>query len=235
MKKLLRGAVGDLVWRRLGQAKQEFFWSRIKDHSAPEIQPFLKQILNFDKGFYVEVGANDGRSFSNTYFLEKSRNWRGILVEPILHKHFESKIIRDNSKNIFIYGACVGQNFKENHIELQYSNLMTSPKTSNHNNQEWAINGLEFLSPGEGVVPIWAPALTLANIFSVTNTSLIHFLSIDVEGGELEVVNGINWSEVLIKVILIETPEESDALKLLLSLGYKHEINLGLNHILTKE
>jgi FkbM family methyltransferase len=235
MKKLLRRAVGELVWRRLGQAKQEFFWSRIKDHSALEIQPFLKQILNFDKGFYVEVGANDGRSFSNTYFLEKSRNWSGILVEPILHKHFESKIIRDNSKNIFIYGACVGQNFKENHIELQYSNLMTSPKTSNYDNQEWAINGLEFLSPGEGVVPIWAPALTLANIFNLTNTSLIHFLSIDVEGGELEVVNGINWSEVLIKVILIETPEGSDALKLLLSLGYKHEINLGHNHILTRD
>ena len=33
-------------------------------------------------GFFVEVGALDGVGGSNTYFFEKERNWKGILIEP---------------------------------------------------------------------------------------------------------------------------------------------------------
>src|SRR5207244_2036350 len=34
-------------------------------------------------GFYVEAGANDGFDQSNTYWLERFRGWRGVLVEPV--------------------------------------------------------------------------------------------------------------------------------------------------------
>ena len=33
-------------------------------------------------GTFVEVGAADGKVFSNTLYHEVSRAWRGILVEP---------------------------------------------------------------------------------------------------------------------------------------------------------
>ena len=42
-------------------------------------QHFFKGKTN---GVFVEVGALDGVSGSNTYFFEKERNWRGILIEP---------------------------------------------------------------------------------------------------------------------------------------------------------
>ena len=34
-------------------------------------------------GIFLEVGAHDGISFSNTYFFEKNLNWKGICIEPI--------------------------------------------------------------------------------------------------------------------------------------------------------
>ena len=40
--------------------------------------------LNFDNGFYIECGANDGITQSNTYKLEKDKNWKGLLIEPSL-------------------------------------------------------------------------------------------------------------------------------------------------------
>jgi hypothetical protein len=38
---------------------------------------------NKEGGFFVEVGANDGISISNTYLLETRYNWKGICCEPI--------------------------------------------------------------------------------------------------------------------------------------------------------
>ena len=33
-------------------------------------------------GIFVEVGDLDGIGASNTYFIEKNRNWSGLLIEP---------------------------------------------------------------------------------------------------------------------------------------------------------
>ena len=32
--------------------------------------------------FFIEAGANDGETISNTVFFELKRNWTGILIEP---------------------------------------------------------------------------------------------------------------------------------------------------------
>ena len=43
---------------------EEIFKNRIKD------------------GFFIEAGAFDGETFSNTLFFELKQNWTGLLVEP---------------------------------------------------------------------------------------------------------------------------------------------------------
>ena len=35
-----------------------------------------------DTGTYIEAGALDGFEFSNTYYLDRVRGWKGLLVEP---------------------------------------------------------------------------------------------------------------------------------------------------------
>ena len=44
----------------------------------------LEQHLDFDGGFFVEAGANDGLTQSNTYYFERWRGWRGLLVTVLL-------------------------------------------------------------------------------------------------------------------------------------------------------
>jgi len=43
---------------------------------------FKSRINSIQDGFFVEIGALDGISISNTMFYEKSLGWRGILYEP---------------------------------------------------------------------------------------------------------------------------------------------------------
>ena len=43
---------------------------------------FERLSRNKENKFYVDIGANDGITLSNTYFLEKN-GWDGIAVKPI--------------------------------------------------------------------------------------------------------------------------------------------------------
>jgi FkbM family methyltransferase len=233
MKKLIKSVLGELVWSELGQAKQEFIWRNIKDHSAPEISTYLNDLLDFSNGFYVEVGANDGRSFSNTYVLEKTRNWSGILVEPILHKHFESQRYRDASRNRFVYGACVDFNYSDPMVKLYYSNLMSTSDLEH--GQLWAEAGSKFLNNGESVLPFWSPAIVLNQVIKEAGVSKIDFLSIDVEGAELSVLKGIDFEEIDIQLILIESKQNSSAISYLKKMNYSHIVNLGDNHFFKRQ
>lgn len=44
---------------------------------------WIAKVNQFKKdGYFVDIGAYDGKTISNTYFLEKELQWKGILVEP---------------------------------------------------------------------------------------------------------------------------------------------------------
>jgi len=45
---------------------------------------FVAELLSFKKnGVFVDIGANDGVTISNTWYFEKELGWDGIAIEPI--------------------------------------------------------------------------------------------------------------------------------------------------------
>ena len=77
-------------------------------------------------GFYVELGANDGITQSNSKRLELFFGWKGILIEPEPNNY--SKLTRNRSKrNSFYNVAAVSFDYQRPTMELKYSNLMTTP------------------------------------------------------------------------------------------------------------
>lgn len=65
-----------------------------------------KLLQGMTGGFFVESGAFDGVIFSNTLFLEATRNWTGLLVEanPLLHQKILQRSNRTSSRAI---NACL--------------------------------------------------------------------------------------------------------------------------------
>ena len=72
----------------------------------------MLKYINYKNGFYIECGANDGVNQSNTWYLEKKLDWKGLLVEPIEVVFNELK--KNRSKNNFFFQRALRPiNFKK--------------------------------------------------------------------------------------------------------------------------
>ena len=171
-----------------------------------EIDRKLRRFLPNRDGFFIELGANDGLKQSNTKYFELFRGWSGILIEPDPKNY---SLLRHNrsEKSEFFNAACVSFDFPEAEIAMMYSDLMTSPLEGRNeipNARAHAKLGEEFWG-GESY-EFLAPARTLNSILKEAHApSNIELLSLDVEGAELEVLLGLNFSQYSFDYLLIES------------------------------
>lgn len=207
MKKLLKKILGPAfpgVKRRLDflirKSKGGFF-------AINSIDKKLEQFVNYDDGFYVELGANDGITQSNSLYFELRRNWTGVLVEPTPNNYLLCREYRSEKNTIFC-NACVSFDFNYKYVDINYANLMTIsenlqldlPNAENH-----LQNGQQYLNKFEASFRFGAVARTLNSILDEANAPLvIDFISLDVEGAELEVLKGIDFNKYIFKYILVE-------------------------------
>jgi FkbM family methyltransferase len=158
--------------------------------------------------FYVEIGANDGVSQSNTKYLELYDGWKGILIEPIPNV-FKKLTKNRGSNNFFENKACCSFDFKSSQMKFLYANLMSvsiDGESDVKDRQEHAQIGGDALNPGEKSYEFTAIAATMNSILSKNGApKQINFLSLDVEGLEIEVLKGIDFQVYTFDYICIET------------------------------
>jgi FkbM family methyltransferase len=160
------------------------------DSSGVELDKKLDNLFQHKEGgFFIELGANDGLSQSNTAMLEFERNWNGILIEPSLSSHILCKKNRPNS--ISLNYACVSNEFTEDFILGDFNGgLMASVGGLRVNNQSHVIQ---------------VPAITLEKIIDQhAPDKQIDLLSLDTEGYELNILKGLNLNKYRPSCMLIE-------------------------------
>ncbi|XP_021966736.1 uncharacterized protein LOC110861910 [Folsomia candida] len=213
----------------------------------------LRKVLKDKKtgGFFVECGANDGEFMSNTIALEKDQQWSGLLIEgsPLL-----SKILRRKRRNAWVADVCLTGRYPERIEFLKHKNTA----------EDWRIgNGIGKINPGNkyekpllnlpdtghyldhGFLPEdyisegMISCFPLYSILSAINVSTVDFFSLDVEGHEYKVLQGIPFDLLDIKVIIVEhatTPEGKNAIKdLMVKNGYKLYMNGSNDYIFIKK
>ena len=66
------------------------------------------QAAHGKRGLFVEIGALDGVSYSNTYMLEACFGWRGLLIEAN-SLNFEQLLRSNRTHSKFVHrGVCPG-------------------------------------------------------------------------------------------------------------------------------
>jgi len=148
----------------------------------------LNNFLNYPNGIYIEAGANDGLAQSNTYTLQTQLNWKGILIEPSKYAYDLCKINRPG--NIILQTALIADS-TINSINGDFDgNLMSSVSGARLNR-----NFFNTVS-----------ATTLNSILKMYNpkANVIDYLSLDVEGFELNVLKGLDFDKFTFKFLQIE-------------------------------
>lgn len=175
--------------------------------------------LNKKNGFFIDVGASNGLDSSNTSLFEFYLNWNGICIEP--HTLQYNKLIKN--RNCKTYNCCIGNKdsmgeFWE--IEGPVSPLSGLKETYDPKHVD-RINK-EVLNLNDIILKKDIQVKTLSSIIDENNISYIDYLSIDVEGAELHVLEGINFEKHYIDVISIEDNGYTDKpANFLLNKNYK--------------
>ncbi len=152
---------------------------------------------DIQEGFYVDAGAHHPKIDSVTqYFYE--RGWRGINIEPI--EKFHKLFVKQRPKDINL--NC-GVAAKEGVLTLrEYKNMEGRSTFSDTEKTDYP--------PSNEFRDYQVKVRSLEDIFNELKPSIIHFLKVDVEGFEFEVLKGNNWELYRPQVICIEANHVSE-------------------------
>jgi len=168
----------------------------------------IRKYTGTRKGFFVELGANDGVMQSNSLLLELLFGWRGVLVEPVESSFQKLLHNRRSGRNSIFRAACVGDAYEKDSVDIVYSNLMSSAVGLESDVADpfaHAESGGVFLPADDPVRLEAVPARTLTSVLDESHAPRnIQLLSLDVEGAELEVLRGLDLTKYRIDWMVVE-------------------------------
>lgn len=184
--------------RRRAEARGD---DRLSRPALHELDRKLDAIIDLDGGFFVEAGGNDGFTQSNTYWLERFRGWRGVLVEPMPELAAEARLERPGTP--VIEAALVAPDHNGDTVRMVFGDLMTTiAGTHDGDEADWTSAGLAlgWRDPREEDVP----ARTLSDILDELGAPEIDLLSLDVEGYEATALRGLDLDRHAPRFLVIE-------------------------------
>lgn len=160
------------------------------EQPANEASAVLEFFAGSQSGFFVDVGANEPQAGSQTWLLEET-GWSGLLIEA--QGRYIERLSSARPRSRVVHAACAGPghpDFLEFHIAEQpsKSSLVT-----------------HLVDPGTAYVGTErVRAATLDRLLEEAGVSAVDFVSIDVEGTQLDVLQGFSLALHRPKLLLIE-------------------------------
>lgn len=178
-------------------------------------------------GFYIDIGANDGKTINNTLIFE-NLGWHGICVEP-LPEVFEQLCI---NRRCDCFNAAIA-NMKSDSVEFVRARGVET--LSGLNEQMSKAHKERIMNEKGEIERITVKTVTFDDLMSgYPEKRYIDFMSIDVEGAEMSILETINFKKFSFGLITVENNEEikGDGKRLkkyMENRGYKVYIDLGVD------
>lgn len=174
---------------------------------------FVLSELNFKRdGFFVEFGATNGSTLSNSWLLEKHFGWRGILAEPARCWHTDLRANRSAT----IETDCVWKTTGE---EVEFAEVRAASLST------MAAFTASDRARGRRSTRYAVRTVTLTDMLARhAAPSVIDYLSIDTEGSEFEILQAHDFGRFRFRVITCEhngTNQRQRIYDLLTRRGYR--------------
>jgi len=176
------------------------------------------KIVEFYKGlrggYFVDIGATDGIALSNSYLLETKYGWKGICVEAIPSQY--EKLV-NNRKAHCLNRAVYNTTNQDVEFAIAHNSDLSGIYT--------CLDLCKQQIDNEGKNLINVKTITITDLLDLYKApSFIHYLSLDTEGSELEILKCLDFDRYTFGRIDVEhnfiEPRRTRMRELLTSHGY---------------
>ena len=165
---------------------------------------YIENIIKYKpNGVFLEIGGYDGITGSNTYFLEKYLGWNGIIVEcnPTLVEKCK------NARSCYI---CDKALYEVDNIEITF----TIPVGDEIIGGKEQLGGIKSLLKPESVKvfqrcykkskDIKVKTININTLLESRKIYNIDYVSLDVEGGELSILQSWDFNKYKVNFLTVE-------------------------------
>ena len=219
---VFRGMLRQKIWN----CERSFFWNEKYTSQAGQDKMIKKNFFDGKKnGFFIEIGAYDGISGSNCYHFERFLNWDGIAIEP---SNIQFEKLKKNRKCKVLNNA-ISDEVKEVEF-IEVAEGLT--QMSGINNRSFERN-FQIISNNQ------ASKTNSINLKTITFDEIapknkdVDYLSIDIEGGEMNLLKSIDFKTNNIKVISVENniPKEQNFKNFFEEINFTYLDRIGQDEI----
>ncbi|MBS0652883.1 MAG: FkbM family methyltransferase [Verrucomicrobia bacterium] len=178
-------------------------------------ETFFKDKKN---GVFVDIGAHDGISINNTYFFEKFMGWQGICIEPIPEVFTR---LQSNRNCLCIQGCIYDKSETVQFLRVHGYPEMLSGIIENYDLRHIHRIEREVRQMGGSFEIIEVKCYSLTKLLLDHGLRHVDYLSIDTEGGEMKILQSIDFDQIDIDVIDVENNYGEPFQQFLESVGYK--------------
>ena len=174
-----------------------------ESYSLYDLDKKLEQYIDFDNGFFIEAGGNNGVRQSNSLYFEAQRGWRGMLIEAVPALAHECRQYRPHA--IVEQVALATPDQVPGKVTIHYAGLMsvvasgmaTEAESAEHVRLGCAIQNIQTYD-------VEVDTATLSGLLDKHGVGKVDLLSLDVEGFELQALSGLDFERHAPTYILVE-------------------------------
>ena len=204
------------------RAKFDFFRRRWAGRTHPKAQLdqdlwALHETQEKRGGYFIEFGACDGMTLSNSLLLEREYGWSGLVAEPNPRWHAALKVNRKCAIDLRCVSGKSGETESFDATAIAELGGMTRTMPVDSNTLARSMHA-----------KIKVPTVSLNDLLREHNAPrTIDYLSVDTEGSELEILTAFNWDAYDVRLVSVEhnqTPAREALATLLSGLGFQQRL-----------
>lgn len=177
-------------------------------------------------GFFLDIGAADGVLFSNTHRLEQL-GWSGVLIEANPAEADAARSARSASRVVNCAAVAPGTA-----AEIQFNIAVDNPGLSSVDITPLGRSQIEAWTGRVSVRETVVEARTADSVLEDDPPTQVHVISIDVEGHEHAVLEGLDLKRWRPEVVILERNNrlpDRRVMKRMHAAGYSYEMTTGVN------